>query len=95
MKCVRTPIIAEVVKYEYGRELEDGFELFADVITKDFIDVSNVFQIEKDGKLVCPYIHTRRGKTFIKPSDYIVMEEDGTKLVCGADKVKTRYKCVE
>lgn len=92
MKCVRTPIQAEVTKYEHDSSMEDGFELYAEVITRNDVDRNNLIQVERDGQLACPYIITRRGRTFIKEGDYIVVEEDGTKLVCGGDKVFSRYQ---
>ena len=32
MKCTRIPMEAEVTKYELGKGLEDGFELFSDIL---------------------------------------------------------------
>ncbi len=95
MKYIRTPLKADVIKYEPDKGIEDGLELFSDVITKNNVDCNNLVQIEKDGQLVCPYIYTRRGRTFIKENDYIIIEEDGTKLVCGGDKVDKRYALIE
>ncbi len=91
MKCVRTPMKVDVVKYEQYSSLEDGFELYSDVITKNNVDSRDLVQVERGGMIVCPYITNRRGRTFIKEGDYIVFEEDGTKLVCGEDKVFSRY----
>lgn len=95
MKYIRTPIVAEVDKYEVDKNLEDGFELWTDVITRNEAETSNLIKIEKEGNVYCPYISTRRGKTFIKENDYIIVEEDGTKLVCGGDKVALRYQKIE
>ena len=92
MKCIRTPIQAEVTKYDQDSSMEDGFELYSEVITKNNVDCKNLIQIERGGQIMCPYITTRRGRTFIKEGDYIVVEEDGTKLVCGGDKVFSRYR---
>ena len=39
MKCKRIELKADVQKYEIGQGLEDGFELWSDVITKEWIDV--------------------------------------------------------
>ncbi len=91
MKCVRTPIKADVIKYELHASLEDGFELYSEVITKNNVDCTNLIQVDKEGVIVCPYITNRRGRTFIKEGDYIIVEEDGTKHVCGEDKVFSRY----
>ncbi len=95
MKCRRTPIEAEVIKYDLDSKLEDGFEFFTDVIIKDNVNHENLIQVERSGMIVCPYILTRRGKTFIKQGDYIIIEEDGTKVVCGEDKVFSRYEKIE
>ena len=96
MKCTRTPIEADVEKYEVGCNLEDGFELWADVITKAWIVTDSLVKItQSDGKIVCPYISHRRGRTFIQEGDYIVIDSDGTKHVCGGDKIFDRYKKIE
>lgn len=96
MKCVRTAIQAEAVQYEIGKGLEDGFELFTDVVTKGWIVTENLVQIKREnGSVVCPYISHRRGHTFIQHGDYIIKDADGTKHVCGADKFKKRYEVVE
>lgn len=92
MRCVRTPIEAEVIKYEKNLSLEDGYELYSNVITTNNVDCNNVIQVEREGKVICPYISTRRGRTYIKEGDYIIIEADGTKLVCGGDKVSSRYQ---
>lgn len=93
MKCIRVEMESEVVKYEVGKDLEDGFEPWADVITKQWIVKDSLIKVEReDGTIMCPYISTRRGRTFISEDDYLVTDADGTRLVCGADKVFTRYK---
>ena len=96
MKCIRAAIEAEVEKYEVGKGLEDGFELMADVITKGWIVTDSLVQVLKEnGSIVCPYIVHRRGRTFIGEGDYIITDSDGTKHVCGADKIFRRYQIVE
>ena len=95
MKCVRKPIKVDVIKYEQYSSLEDGFELYSEVITKNYVDCTNLIQVERGGMIVCPYITTRRGRTFIKEGDYIIFEEDGSKLVCGEDKVFSRYEKID
>ncbi len=96
MKCIRAAIEAEVEKYEVGKWLEDGFELMADVITKGWIVTDSLVQVQKEnGSIVCPYIVHRRGRTFIGEGDYIITDSDGTKHVCGADKIFRRYQIVE
>lgn len=92
MKCKRAELTADVMKYEVGMGMEDGFELWPDVVTKGWIVTDFVFKITRDdGKIVCPYIKNRRGRTFIGEGDYIIVDEDGTKHVCGSDKIWNRY----
>lgn len=87
---------AEVKKYEVGQNMEDGFELWSDVVTKGWIETDSLVRITKEnGAVVCPYITTRRGRTFIEEGDYLIQDSDGTKHVCGADKVFSRYQKVE
>ena len=96
MKCIRAAVEAEVEKYEVGKGLEYGFELMADVITKGWIVTDSLVQVQKEnGSIVCPYIVHRRGRTFIGEGDYIITDSDGTKHVCGADKIFRRYQIVE
>lgn len=96
MKCRRTAMEADVEKYEVGKGLEDGFELMSDVITKGWIVTDFLVRIEKEnGSIVCPYIVNRRGRTFIGEGDYIITDQDGTKHVCGADKIFNRYEMID
>lgn len=96
MRCKRTPIEAEAVQYEIGQGMEDGFELWADVVTSGWIVTDYLVKItRKDGSIVCPYIEHRRGRTFIGEGDYIIREDDGTKHVCGEDKFSYRFERVE
>lgn len=93
MKCRRTPIEANATKYEAGKGLEDGFELLSDVIIKGWIITDFLVKITReDGKIVCPYISHRRGRTFIGENDYVILEADGTKHVCDADKFEKRFE---
>jgi hypothetical protein len=96
MKCKRVALEADVEKYEVGKGMEDGFELLSDVVTKGWIVTESLVQVKKDnGAVVCPYIKQRRGRTFIKEGDYIITDADGTKHVCGEDKIFQRYQPVE
>ncbi len=96
MKYRRTPMKADIVQYEVGKDLEDGVELWADVVTKGWIVTDFLVKITReDGSIVCPYITHRRGRTFIGEGDYIILQEDGTKHVCGADKVWKRFEKIE
>lgn len=96
MICRRTDLVADVEKYKLNSGMEDGFELFSDVVTKGWIISDNLIRITlEDGNVVCPYISHRRGRTFIGENDYIITENDGTKHVCGEDKIWSRYKEIE
>ncbi len=96
MRCRRTGIEAEVVKYEAGKGYEDGFERWSDVVTDGFIVTDFLIKVTRpDGSIMCPYIKHRRGVTFIGEGDYIIIDEDGTKHVCGEDKIFNRYEKIE
>lgn len=93
MKSRRTALTADIEKYEVGKGLEDGFELWSDVVTKGWIVTDFLIKIEReDGQIVCPYIKHRRGRTFIGEGDYVVVDEDGTRHVCGENKIWKRYE---
>lgn len=93
MKSRRLPLSADVVKYEIGKGIEDGFALWSEVVTREWIVTDFLIKITRDdGTIVCPYILNRRGREFIGNNDYIVVDEDGTKHVCGADKIWLRYE---
>ena len=96
MQSRRKPLSADVEKYEVGKRMEDGFELFSDVVTKGWIETSNLVKIVRpDGYVVCPYVMSRRGRTFFGVGDYVIVDEDGTKHVCGEDKIWLRYEKTE
>lgn len=93
MEYRRTPIECDITKYEAGKGIEDGVELLADVITKGWIVTDSLVKITReDGSIVCPYITHRRGRTFIEEGDYIIVESDGTRHVCGEEKVRNRFE---
>lgn len=93
MKCKRVGLAADVIKYEAGRGMEDGFAPWSEVVTQGWIVTDFLMKIKKDdGKIVCPYIKNRRGYTFIGEGDYIITDSDGTKHVCGEDKIWKRYE---
>lgn len=93
MKSRRTALTADIEKYEVGKGLEDGFELWSDVVTKGWIVTDFLIKVEReDGQIVCPYIMNRRGRIFIGEGDYVVIDEDGTKHVCGENKIWKRYE---
>ncbi len=96
MKCIRAAMEASVEKYEIGQGMEDGFEPWFDVVTKGWIVTDSLVKIKKEnGVIVCPYIMNKRGKTFIEEGDYLIRDADGTRHVCGQDKVFKRYKPIE
>ena len=95
MKCRRVGICAEVFAYEVGKGMEDGFELWSDVVTKGWICTDSLITVKQNESILCPYISHRRGRTFIRQGDYIIIDEDGSKHVCGEDKVHSRYTPVE
>ncbi len=96
MKCRRVALESEVEKYEVGKGMEDGFELWADVVTKEWIVTDMTVKITRDnGMIVCPYVIHRRGRTFLREGDYIITDSDGTKHVCGEDKIFSRYERIE
>lgn len=96
MKCKRTPIVADVYEYAIDSGLEDGWEPFADVVTKGWIVTDRLIRVTKDnGLVVAPYITHKRGRTFIEEGDYVIIDADGTKHVCGADKIFKRYEKIE
>ena len=93
MKCRRTAIIADVEPYELGKGMEDGFALWSDVVTRSYTNTDELIKVTReDGTVVCPYVTHRRGRTFIQEGDYIITDEDGTRHVCGSDKIFTRYE---
>lgn len=93
MRCKRVGLVAEVVKYEVGKGYEDGFSSWSEVVTQGWIVTDNLVKItQEDGNIVCPYIKNRRGYTFICEGDYIITDSDGTKHVCGEDKIWNRYE---
>lgn len=96
MKYRRMGLEVEAEQYRLDAGMEDGFELWSDVVTKGWIVTDFLVKIKREnGDTVCPYIAHRRGRTFIGKGDYIVMEEDGTKHVCEADKMGKRFQKVK
>lgn len=92
MRCKRVELEADVEKYIIGKGMEDGFEKWSEVVTQGWIVTDFLIKIQQpDGTIVCPYIKNRRGYTFIGEGDYIVIDADGTKHVCGKDKIWNRY----
>lgn len=96
MRCIRTPIKSTVYKYELGKGFEDGFEPYSEVVTKGWFVTDNLVKVTRDnGLIVCPYINHRRGRTFVCENDYVIVDDDGTKHLCGHDKIFDRYDIIE
>lgn len=92
MKYVRTGLPVDAVQYTLDSGIEDGFELWSKIVVNGWIKTDRLIKVtRKDGTVVCPYIDTRRGRSFIKEGDYIITEEAGDRIVCGEDKFSTRY----
>lgn len=92
-KYLRASLEVEAAKYEVGKGMEDGFELFSKVVTNGWIVSEGVVKVTRpDGSVVCPFIQNRRGVIFIREGDYIIYEAGGERHVCGEDKFADRFK---
>lgn len=95
-KYKRADFTVEAEQYELGKGMEDGFESWTKVVTNGWIVSEGLIQIKKeDGRVVCPFIRSRRGITFIKEGDYIIYEANGERHCCGGDKFAGRYLLME
>ena len=47
MKCKRAELMADVQKYELGKGLEDGFELFSEIVTREWIVTDTLIKIKE------------------------------------------------
>lgn len=95
-KYMRSSLEVEAVKYELGKGLEDGFMPWTSVVTNGWIRSDNLIQITReDGVVVCPFVQNRRGLTFLREGDYIIVEKDMERHVCGQDKFFKRFQPVE
>lgn len=96
MKCRRVGLEADVFEFEFGKGYEDGYELWSDVVTKGWIVTDSLLKVKREnGSIECPYISHSRGRTFIGMHDYIIIDSDGTKHVCCAEKIFHRYEPIE
>lgn len=92
MKYRRTGLSVEAIQYELNKGIEDGFELWSNIVVNGWIKTDHLLKVTRnDGTVVCPYINTRRGRSFIQKGDYIITEEAGDRIVCGEDKFLQRY----
>lgn len=96
MRCRRIALEADIVKYEVGKNLEDGKELWVKIVIQEGLVTDSLVKLKKDdGTIVCPYINTRRGRVFIEKGDYIIIDADGSKHICGEDKIWKRYEKID
>lgn len=92
----RASFDVEAVKYEVGKELEDGVESWSKVVTNGWVSTEGLIKITKeDGRVVCPFIKNRRGIIFIREGDYIIYEDGGERHCCGEDKFGLRFSPIE
>ncbi|MEG0963451.1 MAG: hypothetical protein RSD28_02750 [Lachnospiraceae bacterium] len=95
-KYKRKSFIVEAEPYEVGKGLEDGHMPWTSVVTTGWVKTDNLVKITReDGTIVCPFIQNRRGLIFLREDDYIVIEKDMERHVCGADKFDKRFQEVE
>ncbi len=96
MKYLRKPLEVDVVLYELDKDIEDGFEPWADIITHSCINTQKLVKVQReDGTIVCPYIENRRGRSYIQDGDYIIIEEDGNRHVCNSTSFQLRFTPIE
>ena len=83
-KYLRASLEVEAAKYEQGKGMEDGYELFSKVVTNGWVVSEGLVRITRpDGSVVFPFIQNRRGVIFIREGDYIIYEQSGERHVCG------------
>lgn len=97
MKCLRMSFEVDATKYEENKGLEDGFELLSDVVTHGMlVCTDNLIKIKRpNGSIVCPYISTRRGRSFIEEGDYIITEPGNIKHTCSEASFIDRFKILD
>lgn len=95
-KYERVSLEVKAAKYEPGKGMEDGFELWTKVVTNGWIVTEGLIKVQReDGSIVCPFIQNRRGLIFIREGDYIIYEDGGERHCCGEDKFDSRFKCID
>ena len=65
MKSRRIPLESEVDKYEVGKGMEDGFELFSDVVTKGWIVTDSLVKIERRRRYDRVPVHQAPQRTYL------------------------------
>lgn len=95
-KYIRKSLEVQVIQYEHGKDMEDGFMPWSQVITNGWISTDGLVQTTReDGTVVCPFIQNRRGLIFLRTGDYIILEKDCERHVCGEDKFKERFELLK
>lgn len=95
-KYKRNTFEVEAEPYEAGKGLEDGFMPWTSIVTNGWVSTEKLMKVTReDGTVVCPFIQNRRGMIFLREGDYIIMENDQERHVCGADKFRNRYELIE
>lgn len=96
MKYLRAQLEVDASLYEVGKGMEDGFELWTDIITHSYTNSQKLIRIQNEnGSIVCPYIENRRGRSYIQDGDYIITESDGNRHVCNGETFPERFTPVE
>jgi len=93
-KYKRAALEVVAAKYEVGKGMEDGFQSLSKIVTNGWINTENLVKVQKDdteGHIVCPFISNRRGLIFINEGDYIIVDGDDERHVCGGEKFHDRY----
>lgn len=92
MPYLRAALEVDAVKYEQGKGLEDGFESLSKVITNGWVATDRLIRIsDEKGNIKCPFITNKRGRIFIGNGDYIIIEKDGERHVCGEENFNNRF----
>jgi len=92
MKYKRVSFEVEAHPYEIGKDMEDGCESWSDVVIHGWIQTDRLVKITRpNGKIVCPYINTRRGRLFIEEGDYIITEADNSRHLCAEAVFLSRF----
>ncbi len=96
MRYLRAPLEVEATLYELNKGMEDGFELWTDIITRSCINNQKLIRVTREnGSIVCPYIENRRGRSYIQDGDYIITEMDGNRHVCNGSSFPNRFTPIE
>ena len=96
-KYKRAALEVVAAEYQVGKGMEDGFQLLSKIVTNGWINTDNLVRIQKDdieGHVVCPFIQTRRGLIFINEGDFIIVDGEDERHVCGGEKFHERYSPV-